>query len=1129
MSSSDLLLSVVGSSYQVSCSSADPAGQKEALRCLTVLGSVFPKKTLNFLAEKMDEVWNDKALVFHTIKILKVIISLNGLPRACDTCPGLEALNYRQGLLTKFLVIAAVWNTLSIRVAALELLGLVDSMIHDDILDLWLGRITLLLQYLKRRQDTFEQNEWENMLLLKFLYKCWGTAMKASRGTLIQPSLWRMVQQIRFYESEEREGFAYGLGISAIHHIKEVLSILDEYQSYIDQLLTEHYLMENTEVPVSKKQMRSILLLSYYFAAFLAPREVILPIMYSHIFPNILQNYPYCLKDALMKSAFIGSVILMYQATKEMDAKFSPESIPLIMNELKEILLETPTSCCEVQNCQKAIEAITLLWNTHALEKKEKCEIMELCISSIMKFPPWDILEKKVVPTDTLLAQKHYNSTFEAVYEIVKILMEQQMDPENLHSIIKALKNWLVSPKIYERERATRMLAQLLWIYRSQATVEMQQSVANVGHLIGLLLPNCVNKQVALCHWGKMAVACLLNTDSPTKIDISSTESIRIQNEEEQCLPSVRIFKTGMLIIKHLTSEELMPFIRTSLDGMLQDECWSEAVVDILKMVLKYRAAELKGRVEILVYSMYYILYSSDKVAVKMAIRSIIAALVHVEPRKTVNTLLTFTCPDLRTHLSPLPQPILDHQGKRDPQTQYEVYTQRYLLDQTRQLQHPTWEDKPLPEIRGLWMSLAADYMVFPKVLGVLLSKIPQKSQETNRTPEISSYLPNAIIAVIWHFIAVLERKELLEGKEDTLFFHCFLYIPGASTQKSIEKISTLYRSCSPCSTAVQALQNILRLAGCEHHLLEAMDQDHGWEQMVDAEEQHKGFAALGRATRNCVPGFFPRKVIPDFLPNLCSQKEACRLDCAAFFAEFLGSPHRATDEKAILKKVYNTMKWLLYDKNDIIRMYGMRGLVNAIHTLPKMVQKEKETILDVYLDAATHPCSANIRREAMSGILKFLPYLSSMKTPTACQMALLVQSFFDDENPHVRQNALEIFGHLGRFFYWRNTIFSDKVEKSLALLLIHLQDDDLEVAKTSKVTLQKCAHFVRYKPLRNLILSFLDNKRNQSITSLLMEVCKLLVQDWPRKLDKEAGNRAAVAFQLIAYLVKQDVLEKTE
>ncbi|KAH0615936.1 hypothetical protein JD844_026598, partial [Phrynosoma platyrhinos] len=997
-------------------------------------------------------------------------------------------------------VIAAVWSTLEIRVAALDLLGLVDSMIHDEILDLWLGRITLLLQYLKRRQDTFEQNEWENMLLLfledtifqisdelwvnyfvqslvlqlshcspcekivsiygklkleeKFLYKCWGTAMKASRGTLIQPSLWSIVQEIRFYESEEREGFAYGLGICAIHHMKEVLSILDEYQSYIDQLLTEHYIMKNTEVPVSKEQMRSLLLLGYYFVAFLAPREVILPIMHSYIFPNILQNYPHCLKDALVKSAFIGSVILMYQATKEMDAIFSPGSISLIMNDLK----------------------------------------------------------------------KHYHCTFKAVYEIVKILMEWQMDPENLNSIIKALKNWLVSPQQYERERATRILAQLLWIYRSQATAEMQESVANVGHLIGLLLPHCVNKQAALCHWGKTAVACLLNPDSPMKIDISSIGSISIQNEEEQYLPSVNIFKTGMLIIKHLTSKELMPFIHTSLGGMLQDESWSEAVVDILKMVLKYRAAELQGRVEILVYSMYYILYSSDKMAVKRAVRSIIAALVHVEPRKTVNALLTFTCPDMRSQVSPLPQPPLDHQEQRDPQTQSKVCTKRHLVDQTSPLQHSAWEEKPLPEIRGLWMSLAADYMVFPKVLGVLLSKIPQKNQETNRAPEILSCLPNAIIAVIWHFIAVLERKELLEGKEDTLFFHCFLYIPGASTQNSVENISTLYRSCSPCSTAVQALQNILRLAGCEHHLLEAMDQDRGWEMMMDAEEQHKGFAALGRATRNCVPGFFPRKIIPDFLPNLCSQMEACRLDCAAFFAEFLGSPYRATDEKTIMKKVYNTMKWFLYDRNDIIRMYGMRGLVNAVHTLPKLVQKERETILDVYLNSVTHPCSANIRREAMSGILKFLPYLSSMKTSTANQMSLLIQSFFDDENPCVRQNALEIFGHLGRFFYWRKTIFSDKVEKSLALLLIHLQDDNHEVAETSKVTLQKCAHFVRYKPLRDLILSFLHNNRNESITSLLREVCKLLVQDWPRKLNKEAGNRAAAAFQLIAYLAKQDV-----
>ncbi|XP_053109386.1 maestro heat-like repeat-containing protein family member 2A [Hemicordylus capensis] len=327
--------------------------------------------------------------------------------------------------------------------------------------------------------------------------------------------------------------------------------------------------------------------------------------------------------------------------------------------------------------------------NYHAVDDEENIKVIDLCISSIMKFPPWDTLNKRESSEDTFIAQIRYHRTFQAVCEVIRTLMEWHMDPEMLNVILEALKNWLTSPQIYERERATRAIAHVLQIYRSQVPAEKQESVEHVGRWTGRLLPRCVEKQAALRHWGKVAVTCLLNLQLQQKIEITTTELIQILDDEEQCVPAVVISRTAMLVIDHLPSIELAPFLHTTLNGMLQEVNWSEAVQDILGMVLEHRAAELHGRVEILICSMYDILDSSDKMAVKKTVMGVIGALAAVGPNKMVATLLTFPWLVLR-------------------------------------------------EISMIWKSLIADQMVFPKVLCALLSNIPKKE---GNLPDVVGYI----------------------------------------------------------------------------------------------------------------------------------------------------------------------------------------------------------------------------------------------------------------------------------------------------------------------------------------------------------------------------------------------------
>ncbi|XP_032071737.1 uncharacterized protein LOC116507598 isoform X2 [Thamnophis elegans] len=91
-----------------------------------------------------------------------------------------------------------------------------------------------------------------------------------------------------------------------------------------------------------------------------------------------------------------------------------------------------------------------------------------------------------------------------AISDILKSLLAWQTDEAHLNRIIKALRNWLTSPDLTLRERATRSLIQLLQIYKRQIPSE-NPTIRNKGHWIGLLVPFCVHTEPAFQYWDLLA------------------------------------------------------------------------------------------------------------------------------------------------------------------------------------------------------------------------------------------------------------------------------------------------------------------------------------------------------------------------------------------------------------------------------------------------------------------------------------------------------------------------------------------------------------------------------------------------------------------------------------------------
>ncbi|CAM2099278.1 unnamed protein product [Caretta caretta] len=68
-------------------------------------------------------------------------------------------------------------------------------------------------------------------------------------------------------------------------------------------------------------------------------------------------------------------------------------------------------------------------------------------------------------------------------------------------------------------------------------------------------------------------------------------------------------------------------------------------------------------------------------------------------------------------------------------------------------------------------------------------------------------------------------------------------------------------------------------------------------------------------------------------------------------------------------------------------------------------------------------------------------------------------RTFFEDENSGLRQTSMELFGHLSKFVSKKSSLFRAEVEKSMGMLLIHLQEppgDPVELGNLQqRLTLQ--------------------------------------------------------------------------
>ncbi|XP_010287146.1 PREDICTED: LOW QUALITY PROTEIN: maestro heat-like repeat-containing protein family member 1, partial [Phaethon lepturus] len=91
--------------------------------------------------------------------------------------------------------------------AALRLLNVLHCSIHPALDQLWSKKVPLLVEHIEENTEkSLSQKEWEEKLLLNFLYKCIGTTLGACASKdLVQKQLQELLETARYHEEAERE------------------------------------------------------------------------------------------------------------------------------------------------------------------------------------------------------------------------------------------------------------------------------------------------------------------------------------------------------------------------------------------------------------------------------------------------------------------------------------------------------------------------------------------------------------------------------------------------------------------------------------------------------------------------------------------------------------------------------------------------------------------------------------------------------------------------------------------------------------------------------------------------------------------------------------------------------------
>nr|XP_060629546.1 maestro heat-like repeat-containing protein family member 7 [Anolis sagrei ordinatus] len=298
-------------------------------------------------------------------------------------------------------------------------------------------------------------------------------------------------------------------------------------------------------------------------------------------------------------------------------------------------------------------------------------------------------------------------------------------------------------------------------------------------------------------------------------------------------------------------------------------------------------------------------------------------------------------------------------------------------------------------------------------------------------------------------------------------------------------------------SCVVMALKTLLLAVRCYCEFA-VMEKEQGWDLLSSCEDHHRGVGLLARAMLQSTYYLDLQRILYLLVPFLERGDEEHQITATAFFVELLcmSEARRLPDQYSICR-----LKRGLMHEISVIRALSIKGLINMIDWPGKEVK--------LLLPAMTKGLSGMDGRLFVESVAEIEGLLSGPEgADCICNITDSLQDLFGDKRDSVRASAIYLFGRMVKRSKKSNKLMiRQQILENMIPLFLHLQEENADISKKSKYTLEESFHFLGWKPPKQIV----SWKAWHEHEDILDETCRYLI-------EKQEGALQRFLYQGIFY-----------
>ncbi|CAM5072129.1 unnamed protein product [Eretmochelys imbricata] len=286
-----------------------------------------------------------------------------------------------------------------------------------------------------------------------------------------------------------------------------------------------------------------------------------------------------------------------------------------------------------------------------------------------------------------------------------------------------------------------------------------------------------------------------------------------------------------------------------------------------------------------------------------------------------------------------------------------------------------------------------------------------------------------------------------------------------ARSQPQDMVLTCVAHTLSSHSTSVEAVKTLFSMPGYWKKFA-SIHFHRGWDMIASRYHYSQGVGLIARAMIEFENPQLPAVFREAITIVQSGKEEEQRTIALAFCTEFLQSP--SIDTILTRSALQAQLMDLTKDANSIIRRLSLRGLGSIVFQPEKVqfLRAQLPAILAMFYDR-----DGRRVMEAMHKAADIIYLLNREGLGSISQdIAVSLRPFIDDEKGSVRSAAIVLLGHVvSRVQDPDKPFVQQEIIHCLLPLLLHLEDQEESVKLSCKLTLFRCAVFLRWAHLKTI------------------------------------------------------------